>query len=244
MQFWFAIFSGFGGQTIFDSWAIALYNTFFTSAPIVVFAIFDQDVSAKKVIEYPQLYETGQKNHEFSLRLLLIWILLGLFQSINIFFITFFTFYRGTILSDGTVADLFDAGTTAYTAMIIVVNIVLMFEYNYWVIWSFISTWGSILVWFLFMIGYQYLNINQNEMYYQTWNLYRSVTWWLTILCVSVFSLLPYLCVKVIKRNLFPENFHIIQEQMYLGIKSKPKKKSLSRRVVDGLYKGFSFSRK
>jgi len=81
-------------------------------------------------MEYPQLYETGQKGHEWSLKLLWSWIGLGIFQSIVIFFITFFTFYRGTILTDGTVADLFSAGTTAYTAMILVVNFILMFEFK------------------------------------------------------------------------------------------------------------------
>eukprot|EP01102_Stenamoeba_stenopodia_P019726 TRINITY_DN7518_c0_g1_i1.p1 TRINITY_DN7518_c0_g1~~TRINITY_DN7518_c0_g1_i1.p1 ORF type:complete len:1131 (+),score=258.43 TRINITY_DN7518_c0_g1_i1:213-3605(+) len=243
-QLWFAIFSGFGGQTIFDSWAIALYNTIFTSLPIICFAVFDQDVSAQKVMEYPQLYETGQKGHEWSLKLLWSWIGLGIFQSIVIFFITFFTFYRGTILTDGTVADLFAAGTTAYTAMILVVNFILMFEFNYWTVWSHIVSWGSIAVWFLFMIFYQFVAINQNEMYYLSFNLFRSPTYWLTVICVTGACLMPYLFVKIVKRNLYPENFHIIQEQMYLGIKSKPKKKSLGRRMVDGIYTGFAFSRK
>lgn len=243
-QFWFAWFSGMSGQTIYDSWPIALYNTLFTSAPIVVFAVFDQDVSAQKVEEYPQLYESGQKNHEFSLKLLWAWIGFGIYQSIVIFFITFFTYYRGTTQLDGTVADLFSAGTTAYTAMIVIVNFVLMLEFNYWVVWSHVFAWGSILIWFLFMLVYQLFPINQNEMYHITFNLWGSPTYWLTVLCVTVISILPFLCYKVFRRNMYPENFHIIQEQMYLGIHSNPKKKSFGRRMVDGLYTGFAFSKR
>jgi len=243
-QFWFAWFSGMSGQTIFDSWPIALFNTLFTSAPIVVFAIFDQDVSDKKVEEYPQLYETGQKGHEFNLKLLWSWIGFGIYQSLVIFFITFFTYFRGTTQTDGTVADLFSAGTTAYTAMIIIVNLVLMIEFNYWTFWHHFFSYLSIGVWFLFMIIYQLAPIDQNEMFHITLNLWGSPTYWLTVLVVTVISILPFLSYVVIRRNLYPENFHIIQEQMYLGIKSNPKKKGFGKRMVDGLYTGFAFSKK
>ena len=44
-QFLFAFYCGFSGQTIFDDWYVAFYNLFFTSLPLVVRAIFEQDIN-------------------------------------------------------------------------------------------------------------------------------------------------------------------------------------------------------
>lgn len=44
-QFLFAFYCGYSGQTVFDDVYISLYNLFFTSLPLVVRAIFEQDVN-------------------------------------------------------------------------------------------------------------------------------------------------------------------------------------------------------
>ena len=43
-QFIFGFYCGFSGQTIFDDIYISLYNLIFTSLPLVIRAIFEQDV--------------------------------------------------------------------------------------------------------------------------------------------------------------------------------------------------------
>jgi len=43
-QFIFAFYCGYSGQTIFDDVYISLYNLFFTSLPLVIRAILEQDV--------------------------------------------------------------------------------------------------------------------------------------------------------------------------------------------------------
>ena len=44
-QFLFAFYCGYSGQTIFDDWYVAFYNLFFTSLPLVIRAIFEQDIN-------------------------------------------------------------------------------------------------------------------------------------------------------------------------------------------------------
>lgn len=44
-QFVYAFYCGYSGQTIFDDVYISLYNLFFTSLPLVVRAILEQDVN-------------------------------------------------------------------------------------------------------------------------------------------------------------------------------------------------------
>ena len=44
-QFIYAFYCGFSSQTIFDDYYIALFNLIFTSLPLVIRAIFEQDVN-------------------------------------------------------------------------------------------------------------------------------------------------------------------------------------------------------
>lgn len=44
-QFYLAFYVGFSAQTIFDDWYVSLYNLAFTSIPLVVRAIMEQDVN-------------------------------------------------------------------------------------------------------------------------------------------------------------------------------------------------------
>lgn len=46
-QLFFAIYSGFSGQTIYDDYYITMYNMCFTALPLMIRAIFDQDVNYK-----------------------------------------------------------------------------------------------------------------------------------------------------------------------------------------------------
>lgn len=51
-QFILAFYCGYSGQTLFDDLFIAFYNLFFTSLPLVIRAILEQDVNY--VIKKPE----------------------------------------------------------------------------------------------------------------------------------------------------------------------------------------------
>lgn len=44
-QFLLAFFGAYSGQSIFDDWYITFYNLIFTSVPLIIRAIFEQDVN-------------------------------------------------------------------------------------------------------------------------------------------------------------------------------------------------------
>lgn len=46
-QFWFGFVNGFSSANIYDPWVYQLYNVIFTSFPIIIYAIFDQQHSKK-----------------------------------------------------------------------------------------------------------------------------------------------------------------------------------------------------
>lgn len=44
-QFLAAFFCAFSAQTIFDDWFVSFYNLAFTSIPLIIRAVFEQDVN-------------------------------------------------------------------------------------------------------------------------------------------------------------------------------------------------------
>ena len=44
-QLYIAFYCGWSSQTIFDDWYIALYNLLFTSMPLIIRAVLEQDVN-------------------------------------------------------------------------------------------------------------------------------------------------------------------------------------------------------
>lgn len=55
--FWFNAFAFFSGQTIYHDWYLTIYNVFFTSLPVVIMGVLDQDVSARTRLRFPALYQ-------------------------------------------------------------------------------------------------------------------------------------------------------------------------------------------
>lgn len=50
-QLWFGYFCGFSGQSIYDATYLVLYNTIFTGGPVLVRALFEQDLNYVELIK-------------------------------------------------------------------------------------------------------------------------------------------------------------------------------------------------
>ncbi|KAF6092401.1 ATPase phospholipid transporting 8B3 [Phyllostomus discolor] len=66
VQIWFAFYSGFTAQPLYESWFLVLFNLLYTSLPVLYIGLFEQDVSAEQSLELPQLYSAGQKDELFN----------------------------------------------------------------------------------------------------------------------------------------------------------------------------------
>ncbi|KRT86590.1 hydrolase, partial [Oryctes borbonicus] len=92
-HFWYAFFCGFSAQTVFDPMYISVYNLFYTSLPVLGVGIFDQDVSDKNSLMYPQLYKPGHYNLFFNKKEFLLSALQGCYVSLVLFFIPLGTYF-------------------------------------------------------------------------------------------------------------------------------------------------------
>lgn len=64
--FWYSIYNNFDGSYLFDFTYIILVNLAFTSLPVILMGILDQDVDDKVSLAVPQLYKTGIEQKEWT----------------------------------------------------------------------------------------------------------------------------------------------------------------------------------
>ena len=91
-QFWWGYYNGFSAVCFYDPFMYQSYNLFYTSMPIVLFAIFDKEYKGKELLSCintiiylslePELYQIGMTSSMFSFRQFIYWISSGAIQAL------------------------------------------------------------------------------------------------------------------------------------------------------------------
>ncbi|PIO40184.1 hypothetical protein AB205_0072510, partial [Aquarana catesbeiana] len=122
VHFWYSFFNGFSAQTVYEDWFIALYNVLYSSLPVLLVGLMDQDVSDKLSLRFPRLYIPGQKDLLFNYKKFFLSLFHGLVTSLIIFFIPYGAFLL-TMGQDGEApSDYQSFAVTTATALIFTVN--------------------------------------------------------------------------------------------------------------------------
>lgn len=115
IELWFAIYSGWSGQIIYERWTIGLYNVFFTALPPFAIGIFDKVCSAETMLKYPALYKPSQSAQLFNVRVFWIWIGNALVHSVILFWAPMLAYGNETIWGNGKSGDYLALGNIVYT---------------------------------------------------------------------------------------------------------------------------------
>lgn len=115
IELWFAIYSGWSGQIIYERWTIGLYNVFFTALPPFAIGIFDKVCSAETMLKYPALYKPSQSAQLFNVRVFWIWIGNALVHSVILFWAPMLAYGNESIWGNGKSGDYLVLGNIVYT---------------------------------------------------------------------------------------------------------------------------------
>lgn len=115
IELWFAIYSGWSGQIIYERWTIGLYNVFFTALPPFAIGIFDKVCSAETMLKYPALYKPSQSAQLFNVRVFWIWICNALIHSVILYWAPVLAYGNETIWGNGKSGDYLVLGNIVYT---------------------------------------------------------------------------------------------------------------------------------
>ncbi|KJE93765.1 ATPase [Capsaspora owczarzaki ATCC 30864] len=260
----FAFYSGFSGQTIYDSVLLMLFNIVFTSLPALVHGMVEKDVSERSLLRYPRLYSSLKgPSARISSKALGQWMLSSFWHALVVFFggLLVFGGWSAVASSSATVLtldvgrnvtaasswgldhstttdiDVFTLGAYMNCVMLVVVTIRLLMEEGYvtWLNWFVLI--GSLVVLGAFMLFWSSFMIS--EPYY----LFHSAIYlaglpqmWLGLLLLVVTALLPDFVFKVVYAWFWPRDWQLIQEEEYA--------RRESRRARDAHFRGHGGARR
>ena len=133
----YGMYSAFSGQILYNMWTYQLFNVFYTSFPVVIYAIFDKDSKFDQLEQIPEYYELGLKRKLFTWRVFWLWILEASFESWAIILLSVNALGYYSSEEDGKIVGMWEISELVYIMVIIVANIrILMFTYTWY--WFFI----------------------------------------------------------------------------------------------------------
>ncbi|KAM3938334.1 phospholipid-transporting ATPase IC-like [Leptodactylus fuscus] len=217
VHFWYSFFNGFSAQTVYEDWFIALYNVLYSSLPVLLVGLLDQDVSDKLSLRFPRLYIPGQKDLLFNYKKFFLSLFHGVVTSLIIFFIPYGAFLL-TMGQDGEApSDYQSFAVTTATALIITVNFQIGLDTSYWTFVNAFSVFGSIAIYFGIMFdlhsaGIHVLFPSKFIFTGAAPNALRQPYLWLTIILTVAICLLPVVALRFLSKIMWPSESDKIQK--------------------------------
>ena len=207
-------YAGYTGTSLYESWSLSMFNTLFTSLPVIFLGIFEQDLRASTLLAVPELYHSlGHLNNGFKIKIYLAWVALAACQAVVIFFLML-GLYGQAIFTTGQ--DLYAMGDLTFTACIIVIATKIQFwEIHNKTLTCAISMFCSIGGWFLWniILSSTYTNniiYDVKDGFFSRFG--RNPLWWLTLLLIVAACWVLEIGIKVLQRAYFPTEADIFRE--------------------------------
>ncbi|KAK4047100.1 phospholipid transporting ATPase [Microbotryomycetes sp. JL201] len=219
--FFYQIYCNFDSTYLYEYTLIMLFSLVFTSLPVAVLGIFDQDVNAKTALAYPQLYRRGIFGLEWTRPKFFGFMFDGLYQSAVSFFVPYAVYAFCTSLSvTGRDVSLWDFGTTVAACAVTSANLYVGLHIRYWTWMAFVIIFGSTLAFHVWIAIYSQFPVFafQNELTY----LYSTFAFWLCMALTLVVNLGPKYLYNFVQSTYFPHDSDIVRELQMVS--RKPRK--------------------
>ena len=207
-------YAGYTGTSLYESWSLSMFNTLFTSLPVIFLGIFEQDLRASTLLAVPELYHSlGHLNNGFKIKIYLAWVALASCQAVIIFFLGL-GLYGQAIFTTGQ--DLYAMGDLTFTACIIVIATKIQFwEIHNKTYTCAISMFCSIGGWFLWniILSSTYTNnviYDVKDGFFDRFG--RNPLWWLTLILIVAACWALEIGIKVLLRAYLPTEADVFRE--------------------------------
>ena len=216
--FWYLTYNSVSGQKFYLEGAYAAFNLIWTGLPIIVFALLDCDVDHEVARATPQLYHLGVRRVYFNWYVVGRWALMGLIESVLIFFPICAALDELT--PSGESPGVWQIGDFAYVYILLIVSGKLALES-----WQ-VTIWQQGLLLFSFVIWWPIAGIASQDwvtsssylasmaegylgVYSQT---QQTPTYWALMLLLPVALLLPQYGYQAFWRLFAPEFRDLVLE--------------------------------
>ncbi|KAF2398847.1 phospholipid-translocating P-type ATPase [Trichodelitschia bisporula] len=107
--------NGYTATSLYEPWSMSMFNTLFTSLPVIFIGIFEQDLSAATLLAVPELYALGQRDGAFNARIYLAWMFMAAGSAMVVYFCMYALFGQVAFTRDN---GLFAMGDLTFSALL------------------------------------------------------------------------------------------------------------------------------
>lgn len=111
----FQMKAGYTGTSLYESWSLSMFNTLFTSLPVIFMGVFEKDLSASTLLAVPELYTIGQRNGGFNFRVYLGWMFMASAEAMVVYYVMLGLYGDALWTEDNSI---FALGSITYTASV------------------------------------------------------------------------------------------------------------------------------
>ena len=97
LLFWFQLFNGFSGSNPIDGINLQIFNLVYTSLPIMVAAVGDQDIKPQELLQNHTHYRQGLESRVYTKLKFWLIMLEAFYQSAVVFLVAWGTYYNSNI---------------------------------------------------------------------------------------------------------------------------------------------------
>ena len=180
----------YSGTSIFDATLLLGYNLFFTSLPILVIGICDEDVPYDKIVQSHKLYQVGINNMLFNRKKIFSYLASAVIQGI-ILVILIFVGFPHIVNPSGYTADFSYLGTVCYIALISAVLMQTFLDTFCYNLLYYLSHLVSLIILVIFIIIMTYIYFESTGLYSVGTFISNSPIAFFTIIFSSILSILP-----------------------------------------------------
>ncbi|KAL2197742.1 hypothetical protein P885DRAFT_77420 [Corynascus similis CBS 632.67] len=216
-------YNGYTGTSLFESTSLTVFNTIFTSLPVIVPAIFERDLSAETLLAVPELYTFGQRCRGFHFTQYLGWMFMAVAESVIIYYGVYYIY---ALKSHAPVpTDLYPVGTLAFSLAVVFINLKLMFLEVHDRTAVVMGAMGiSMLGWWLWNILLSALFPGKIGPYVIrdsfVENFGRQGLWWIVHFILLSALIVLELGVTTVRKSLWPTDRDLMQEMEHIkGVK-------------------------
>ncbi|CAH0396964.1 unnamed protein product [Chilo suppressalis] len=215
IELWFAIYSAWSGQILFERWTIGFYNVIFTALPPFAIGLFDKLCSPEIMLRHPVLYTASQRGLLFNVRVFWVWAINALLHSVLLFWLPVLLTSHHILWPSGKDGGYLVLGNLVYTYVVLTVCLKSGLATHSWTCVTHLSIWGSVAMWLLFILVYS--NIYPWVMIGSVMRgmdrmVFSSLVFWLALPLTPVCALLPDLLLTVIHNSAFKTMTEAVRE--------------------------------
>jgi phospholipid-translocating ATPase len=216
--FWYQIYANFDCVYLYDYTYIVMFNLAFTSLPIILMGVLDQDVDDKVSLANPQLYRRGIERLEWTQKKFWLYMLDALYQSILVFWSAYLLFSpANTVTHNGLgISDVKRMGVYVAVCAVMIVNSYVLFNTYRWDWLTLLIQAISVLL-FFFWTGVWTSSPTSVYFYKAAEEVFGQLSFWVLLAVVIVIALLPRFTIKSAQKVFFPRDVDIIREQVRMG---------------------------